>query len=171
MLLVAACGGSTATNAPGATQAPGQPTAAPATQPPAATQSGGGSGYSGNVCDLISTAEIESIMGVAGATSKETPISNGSGSCYWLDANGDPVIAIAVQVGVSLSMVQDLLSKPDTVLIPGVGDGAGFVPSRRSVFVVKNGTAVEIQAGGFDATADFRQAKGAEFAKVVAARL
>ena len=178
LLLVAACGGGPSpTNAPGATQvpgqptaAPGQPTAAPGTQPPAATQAGGGAGYSGNVCDLVSTAEIESILDVAGATAKETPISGGRGSCYWLDANDDPVLAVAVAVGVSSSDWDRAKAEPGVVLIPGIGEGAAFSPSRHTVGVIKNGTLVEIQAG-YNETDDFRQAKGTEFAKVIAARL
>jgi hypothetical protein len=173
-MLVTACGGSpTATIAPGATQAPGQPTAAPGTQPPAPTQAGGGGDtYSGKVCDLISAAEIESILGIPGATGTETPISNGSGACYWLDANGDPVVAISVLVDVSSSAVWEVYrTQPDTVLIPGVGEGAGFIPSAQTVFVTKNGVLVGIQAGGPGSTAEVRQDKGTEFARAIAARL
>ena len=172
-LIVAACGGGgTATSAPGVTLAPGQPTAAPGTQAPAATQAGGGGTYSGKVCDLISAGEIASILGVSGATGTETPISNGSGGCYWLDASGSPVIAISVLVGVSsLDVWNTYKSQPDTVLIPGVGDGAGFIPTAQTVFVVKGNVLVGIQAGGPGSTAEVRQAKGTEFAKVIAARL
>lgn len=169
-LFIAACGGGTTptTGPGGATTVPGGATAGPV-----ATQGGGGGGggYTGKVCDLLTGAEIDRVLGVTGSTGQETPILNDSGACVYL-AGSDLAVALSFTGGDTGKTVWETWKvQAGAVAIAGIGDGAVFVPSAATLFMLKNGSLIGIQAGQASADPEVRDAWVTELAKLIAARL
>ena len=186
-MVLAACGGSTpatqgpggGTAGPGPTSGSGQQSAAPVTNPPAATpggnQGGLGTTYTGKVCDLLTPAEVQQITGIAGTTGHETPIQNGAGSCYWTNADDEMGVAISLLTGgaAATEAFDYQKAKSESVEVPGIGDGAVFIPTGQTFYFIKNGTVVGIQASRStgEADAEMRKTQGAEVARLIQARL
>jgi len=158
MFVLVGCSGTT----PGATQGGGPPTGpgattagtAPTVTTPAATQSGGGGGggtgtYTGKVCDLVTVAEVQGVLGATGVTSTETPIQNDAGFCLYGSPDG-AVVATSLIGGATAGPTWATYSTSfgaDGVAISGLGDGAVFVKSTGTLFLWKSGLLIGITAG------------------------
>lgn len=172
-LLIAACGGGTTptTGPGGATTGPG---GGGATSAPVATPGGGGgNGNISKVCELVTVGEIESIMNVTGVTSQETAIISESGACLYLTGDSNIALALSFTGGAAgASMVWETWkTQAEAVTVDGTGGEAIFLPSAETLFLLKNGTLVGIQAGTGNAGTDQRKAWETEIAKKIAGRL
>jgi hypothetical protein len=177
MFVLVACGGTTPSGTQGgagATAGPGATTGAtaPAVTTPTATQSGGGGGggtgtYTGKVCDLVTVAEVEGVLGATGVTATETPIQNNAGFCLYGSPDG-AVVATSLIGGATAGPTWTTYSTSfgaDGVAISGLGDGAVFVKSSGSLFLWKSGLLIGITAG----TSQAPEAQRMEWEKKIAA--
>lgn len=183
-MVVAACGGSTPTAAPGGpTAAPGGATAGPGatsgsgeatpavTAAPQPTPGGNtGGAFTGDPCSLLTAAEIEGATGVANAVSRSTPIENFVGACDWTGDDSALGATITVSVTPDTEAVwQSYLGTAGIESIPGVGDGAVYYFG--ALLVRKGGTIVTVGAGPLTADEATRKASSIELAKLIAAKL
>ena len=177
--VLAACGGTTPTSGPGgATAGPAtagsgsQPTTAPIATPDGGPGGGPGDGFTGNPCSLLTAAELEAATGVTNAVGIETPIQNGSGACAWSGDEATLAAAISVTTGSNANMVWETWkTQAGSEALSGIGDGAVYVPSAGTVFLIKGSTLIGLQAGPFTAEPDVKKENGIELAKVIAGRL
>ena len=174
--VLAACGGSTPTTGPGgATPAPGA-TAAPVTAAPVATpptQGGPGSGFTGDPCSLLTSAEVEAVTGVPITKVTPTPMQQGSGGCGWSNEEGFMTIgaAITVTTGQNANAVWDtMVAQADSEAIPGIGDAAIYIPAQETIMFKKGATLIVVVAGPITEPENKREHE-IELAKLIAGRL
>jgi len=152
---MAACGGGTASAAPGssvsgATQpaASTAPAAASEEAPSAAPSTaagGGGGGTGGLACDLLTAAEAAGVVGGGALTSESLP---GEPSyCTYKGADGAARIVTSFAQKDAKLGYDAWASASDTVKVPGLGDGAIWVPSVATLLIIKGDRVVGITAG------------------------
>jgi len=151
VMVAAACG----SGATAATTAPGDASAAPttasqessqapasegtATQPPGATtaptQASGGGGSVGSVCDLVTVAELEAILGQSPVVAQDIP---GPPDTCDVQVNGAPTAAWVKQPENGKMIYDVLAGGPDAQKLGGIGDGA-FYSANTQLLVFKKG--------------------------------
>jgi hypothetical protein len=149
-VLLAACGGG------GATQAPGGTTAAPGgTTPPTTTAPGdttapptqgaggpaataGGIGTTAAACELITPEEVAAALGTGALTSTGGQVGPQT-FCDYRTASGDAVMTSYMQPGAG-GMWSVFEGSLQTEPVSGLGDKAMFEPSTKLLFVLKGDT-------------------------------
>ena len=185
-VLVAACGGATATTEPGptagpaSTSAPG-PTAgtgqtpAPQTGVPVATaagQGGSGGGFSGDPCRLLTAAEIEGVTGVTNAVGNSTPMADDKGACLWIGDDATMGAGVEIATGArAVSNWETARADADSEVLPGIGDEAVFSNALGTVFFLEDDVLFAVVAGPFFSEADVKKASSIELAKIVLGKL
>ena len=171
IVMLAACGGATASQAPtGATSgtdpttAPGAPTEG-ATQPAAATVGpvvtpGGGAAV--EACGLITGAEAATALGTAELTSVGGAVGPQT-YCDYRTASGEAVFTTYMQPGAE-QLWGVFESSLTTDPVSGIGDKAMFEPSTKILFVLKSGTFFNV----YVATVGLSEAEALEQAKKLA---
>jgi hypothetical protein len=177
-IVVAACGaGSGATSSvgarsvpPAASQAPAE--GSPAAQPPAATPTAAATqaagGGSGTVCDLVTAAELEAILGLSPVV---TQVIAGPPDTCDIQVDNAPTAAMVLTT-TNGKMVFDLLAAgADAQKLDGIGDGA-FYSSATQLVVFKKGDAmVSVAVTDVNVTDDKRIAAQKAIAAKAASRL
>lgn len=181
-VLLAACGGSTATTGPGATAGPGstagpgQGTAAPPTNAPVVTptgsQGGTGSGFTGDPCRLLTAAEIEDVTGVTNAVGNPTPMTDDKGACLWIGDDATMGAGIEIATGAkAASNWETAKADADSEALPGIGDEAVFSNVLGTVFFLRDSVLFGVVAGPFFSEPDVKKASSIELAKIVLGKL
>lgn len=149
LVAVAACGGGAAVaSAPGgagASPTPSDPTsvAPPATSgapAPVATSAASAptTGGGGGVCDLVTTAELESIFAVTGVT---TSVVAGPPDTCDIQQDSAPLAAIVLTPSGGRMIFDILAAGSDAERVDGLGDGA-FYSSSTLLLVIARGDAM-----------------------------
>jgi hypothetical protein len=185
VIALAACGGASPAATQGNGGGGGGGTAAPATagpvatdvpvatDGPVATQGGGGGGGTPETACLVSTDEMQGVIGESGWTMQEFPIQGDAGQCIYNAADGASIAAISITVGPNAEMLWGVYAAnaDDATEVSGVGDRAIFLASTESLFFTKGGTLIGITAGtGSDGPEKRRQFAEA-LGKIIAGRL
>lgn len=149
LVAVAACGGGAAVaSAPGgagASPTPSDPTSvappatsgapAPVATPTASAPTTGGGG---GVCDLVTTAELESIFAVTGVT---TSVVAGPPDTCDIQQDSAPLAAIVLTPSGGRMIFDILAAGSDAERVDGLGDGA-FYSSSTLLLVIARGDAM-----------------------------
>jgi hypothetical protein len=177
-VLAAACGGGTSSaTTPPATQSGGQDGTVPpaptsvatavsgATQPPQGGGAGGAGAMAAKACDLLTTAEIDGVIGGGGWTSELLPRDEVASQCMYSSATSGVFLSISTAAG--SEAVFDLLAsgKDDAATVDGVGEKAIFSTSTETLVFVKSGALISLVAGvtsdGYDKRLAYSKALGA----------
>ncbi len=176
-LLIAACGGSTPTTAPGQTAA-GGPTSGPATDgAPAATDGpaatpGGGSG-TGQACDLLTTEEVEAATGRPDIEAQPVGAAetDASSACAFVSAGVLPAVIVSILDPANTNTdPSGYLSLPGSVEVAVSGARAVYAPAAGFVMLVFKGSTVATIQIAAPKDDDF-QKTGEALAQKVADRL
>lgn len=143
-LLLAACGGGTASSAPDSSAPPAPSEAAPSEAAPDDAQPTPGTAL--DACGIVTPADIEAAFhanGVADGTLEETPttLSPGRTECTYEGDWGRVIVELTPEDGANLYDAARG-SYDDAVDITGVGDGAFNSDGNRRAFVWQGSVAV-----------------------------
>lgn len=137
-------GGGTTTDAPSATDAPAATDATTPTEAPAATDAGSGGGATGDVCGLVTVAEMEGLFGVSGVT--QQLFAGPPDTCdYQLDSA--PFVAMVLsgaEFGAE-AVFDAMAADPASESIGGIGDRALYNAQMLSFLVQKGDALLTIQ--------------------------
>ena len=154
---VAACSssGTAPTAQPGGGSTPGAAATTPATQPTqaaAATTSGGGGGggggSAGNVCDLVTPAEMSTAIKVDGLHSSF--VAGPPDTCGYDDSN-DGVAAIVLTPQGGDAAYSAIAALSDSQSISGLGDKAFYNATGEALLVMKGGKLLTFTVSRIDA--------------------
>ena len=145
-VLVAACGGGTASMSPdGIGAVPGQtdvgdggtsspaPTTAEGTTPTEAPADGGGSA-AGDVCALVTPEEMAGVFGVPAVT--QELFAGPPDTCDY-QVDGAPQAALVLTTTGALPVFDAMAADPGAQTIPGLGDRAVYSPSSLILLILK----------------------------------
>lgn len=178
LLLVAACGGSTAGSPTAATSGPAaspvsgaSSTASPAasaavqTAEPSAAVGGGssGGGTAAGVCGLVTSEELAAIFGVASV--KTTVIAGPPDNCIVESGDGDPLTAWSLMTAQASTVFGAMTTDPSTIEVPGIGDKAAIVQNTGLLVLKGNSLFTVTISGG----ADMSEEEGIDASKKIAA--
>ena len=159
-LLLAACGGgSAATSGPGGTtaatdtpasqaasDAPGATPTEGAVATPAESSASGGSVFSGEACDLLTPADVDTTLGVTGTTvGMSTP--GDVSFCIYQAADGSSNVATSLMKQGGTGAFAIWKSGAGVQDVDGVGDDAVFDPSSSALVVLKGDAVLSVTAG------------------------
>jgi len=176
-ILTAACGGSTSSTSP--TVAPGEATAPPTTPgqqastapdgaSPTAQQPAGGGGGVGAVCDLVTSAELETILGLSPVV---TEVIAGPPDTCDVQVDSAPTAAFVLTT-TGGKMIYDLLAAgADAQKLDGIGDGAFYSADTQLVVFKKGDAMVSVAVTDVNLSDDQRIAAQKAIAAKAASRL
>ena len=159
----AASSGASTQPSSAASGAPASTAASPAASPAAST----GGGATGP-CDLITTDEVASALGVSGVTS--TPSDGVVAYCMY-NAGADIAAATSWTKSGGSVAFGAFAQEAGAIQVPGIGDQAVFSPSTETLFILKGDAVVGITAGQGDAGAAKRQEWATALGKLAAGRM
>jgi hypothetical protein len=166
-VVVAACGGGTAS--PGGSSAPsGGASAAPSgTDPSAATPSSApsGGGTAAGVCELIATDQLTQILQVASVTTEVVP--GPPDTCVVEGPEGNAIVSWNHNTSGGANLYGLLALPEQSEEVPGIGDKAAFVENT-GLMVLKGDGLVTIVISG---QSGFDEADGMEVAREIASEI
>ena len=183
VLLLAACGGSTGGAASQPVDAPAETADAVATiaaEPAPSTAAGGGTpgqGWATKPCDLLAQADVEMATGAAAMTPAPLTMDATSGLCGYRAADNSAEVVVTVWGGdpaTAMSTTIGYLADQKTEGVERVGDlgaDAVFSSTDGTIFVSKDGSAVQIAVRIPDADPAAIKAIALDLGRQVASRL
>ncbi len=159
----ASAAASSAASSQPSSAASGAPASA-AASPAASTGGGGATGP----CDLLTTDEVGSALGVSGVTS--TPTDGVVAYCMY-NAGSDIAAATSWTKSGGSVAFGVFAQEEGAVQVPGIGDQAVFSPSTETLFILKGDAVFGITAGQGDAGPAQRQEWATALGKIAAGRM
>jgi len=167
LLLIAACSAPAESSSDGGGGGGGaSPGSEPSSAATADSGSGGGGGGAASACDLITTDEVATVMGVA--STEATPTAGDPSYCNYT-ADGSPVAATSY--GTQDAETIYGAYQNDGPSVSGIGDKAVFSNSTGTLFFVKGSSIVGITAGPGSMDASERQALAEQLGLIAAGNL
>jgi hypothetical protein len=180
ILVLAACGGGSPTQAPGgATQQPGATQgsgatsgtapseAPPVTTAPAATQSGGGGGIAKTACELLTPEEAARELGTGPLTAEGGELA-GQTYCDYRESGATVLTTYMQPNAEQLWGVYETSLQADPVA--GIGDKALYEPSTKLLLVLKGSTFFNIFIAEFTLSSEEALEKSKVLAGIMATR-
>jgi hypothetical protein len=150
----ASAGGGTvpsAAPAPASAAAASQPGTVPQSEPPAASTTTGG-GSSAGVCELATSDELASILGVASVTTQA--FAGPPDTCAVMDPDGTPIASWVLTAGTGPAIYGALVLPGQAVEVPGIGDRAAIVENTGLLVVKGNDLVTIVISGGANVSQD-----------------